>query len=71
MRYQFNIDLDQIEDITAYFIKLEQVHHCLERWDISIDNNTLIAATVKQVYKCIIFTGDCKKQWEDLKEKDR
>lgn len=71
MRYQVNIDLGQIEDITAYFINLEQVQHCLGRWGINIDKNMLIAATVKQVYKCIVFTHDHKMQWEDLKEEDQ
>lgn len=71
MRDQINFDWDQSQDFAAYIVELEQIKRRLGRWGIHIDEDTLIATTIKQVNKCTIFTRDHKKTWEDLEEEER
>jgi hypothetical protein len=69
---QINFEWDQSQDFASYIIELEQIKRWLGRWGITIDEDTMMSAAIKQINKCTIFTREHKKAWEELEydEKD-
>lgn len=71
MRDQINFEWDQSQDFATYIVELEKIQRRLGRWGITIDEDTMIAAAVKQINKCTIFTKDHMETWEDIEEEER
>ena len=71
MRDEINFDWDQTIDFESYIIKLEEIRSKLKRWDIDIDDNTLIDTAAKQVNRSNVFTKDHRKQWDELDDTDK
>lgn len=71
MRDQINFEWDQSQDFASYIVELEQIKRRLGRWGITIDEDTMIAAAIKQVNKCTMFTKEHKKMWEDIEDDEK
>ena len=71
MRKQIYFEWDQTRDFTWYITELESVRRRLARWNINIDEPTMIAAAHDQIKNCTTFTKEAKKMWDDLDDDDK
>lgn len=71
MRDQINFEWEQSQDFASYVVEMEKIQRRLERWGITIDEDTMIAAAIKQVNKCTVFTKEHKKAWEEIDDEEK
>jgi hypothetical protein len=71
MRNEINFEWDQTQDLATYFIELKKIRARLRRWGVEIDDDTLLAAAITQIYKSNHFNTDQLQTWEDLEAEDQ